>query len=82
MDSHMEIEAANKKAIDQYLSNNIGLYYKTVYQGVNFNHFKFMLRIEKLLIYLTLKYIMNLLLKMAYYPQKLKSTLIINSNLV
>jgi len=36
-----------KITIDQSLSNNIVLYYKTEYQGFNFNHFKFMLHIEK-----------------------------------
>ncbi len=36
-----------KITIDQSLSNNIVLYYKTEYQGFNFNHYKFMLLKEK-----------------------------------
>lgn len=36
-----------KITIDQSLSNNIVLYYKTEYQGFNFMHYKFMLKVEK-----------------------------------
>ena len=36
-----------KITIDQSLSDNIVLYYKTEYQGFNFNHYKFMLSKEK-----------------------------------